>query len=186
MSASTLAETSEDEDDEARAPSRGWGDWDTVARSQDSVTEEGIRLMRKGMAFAMEDRNSSATEKWRPVFVVPNSLTHPDKAEVFDARSIAIDEPSRGVRQGLLPTSDLLEQWGASALYRSPNLRPAPRDRGASPSKQKQMSSSGAGSKGSEQQLQLKQGDDQPQQSRQQQQPPLQQVVAGAAHSGQR
>jgi hypothetical protein len=181
-----VAETSEDEDDEAHAPSRGWGDWDTVARSQDSVTEEGIRLMRKGMAFAMEDRNSSATEKWRPVFVVPNSLTHPDKAEVFDARSIAIDEPSRGVRLGLLPTSDLLEQWGPSALYRSPNLRPAPRDRGASPSKQKQMSSSGAGSKGGEQQLQLKQGDDQPQQSQQQQQPPLQQVVAGAAHSGQR
>jgi hypothetical protein len=103
------------EEPEALAPSLGFGDWDKQAREQKvPLTLSGVQLTQKGAAWALEMR-SSHYSSWRRVFVVPNSLLYKTMTEVFDARSLAVDEPSHGVVRGLLAQSTLAERWGPRA-----------------------------------------------------------------------
>ena len=111
------------------APSNGFGDWDVVARSQPKLQGDALEHTATGSAVAIESRSSLASETWRRAFLVTNSILYTGMAEVYDQWSVAIDEPSRGLHRGLQSLDEFLQSWGPDGLYRSPSLRPGPRDR---------------------------------------------------------
>lgn len=109
-------------------------DWDELARSQGTVTVDRLSQRHaKPVLVALEDRESFAHENWRNVLVVVHSAE--GYVQLFDRLGAIIEEADEnGVKRDKQPLENFLAEFDGvnGQYYRTPSLRPAPRQRNRS------------------------------------------------------